>query len=308
MAERDLRNAFAEADAAQLADAAARLAGFLADAERHRDALHVLDLALDRGAGVDIRVARASVLRALGMCEAAADDLRLVVASRRPRAPSPGTLLELAKVEWLAGDVAAAAAAMADLERVYVRSDFLQVHADDVKDWRERIAHHTPETDAGDLCDAYALLRAAPSVTARLRMLEGLAGAPAAAIIADEDRDKQRRAIAIACGDASPALRARAVQLAALVPLRDPGFWRIALQDDAPMVRGFAAAGAVDVRAADAKSLLLDALERERDDAAFGSMHRALARALQAPPPPCDPSNEAGRARALAHWRSACAQ
>ena len=139
-------------------------------------------------------------------------------------------------------------------------------------------------------------------------MLESLAVAPASARAAEKDLVKQRRAIAIACGDPSPALRARAVQLAALVPLRDPDFWRVALQDDAPMVRGFAAAGAVDVRARGARSLLLEALEREHDDAAFGAMHRAIAKALQAPAPPCDPSNEAGRARALAHWRSACAQ
>lgn len=301
--ERTLRSRFAsDPDAVE---PGLQLASFLVVHERHLEALHVLDMVLARHRDHGALLARAGILRDLAQNELARRDLLEVVRERGLTLAAPGTLFELAKVEWLAGYGVEARQTLARLAKIHVDSDFVGTHREEIHEWRARIAA-ADGRGGGDLRDALALLRAAPRVTARLQMLESLAGESAIERGGDGRAPLRSRAIAIACGDESPALRMRALQLAALNGLQQQPLWRTALRDPDPMVRRAAAHGFPSSRERDAVDGLLDAMAAEQDGATFRAMHAAVARVLHVPRPRCDAGDAAERARVVQAWRTQC--
>lgn len=320
--EHELRNAFAHADQQGLTEAALDLAGFLVRGERYFDALHVIDLALKRHRTVPLRLARAGLLRDVARCDLAAVELQGVVRDLGASRVSPATLLDLAQAQWVNGDQESAAATMRSIQSQHADDLWQREHADELALWQKRIAQTSPILNPvanGELRDMFALLRAAPVISGRLKMLDRLAAppvsAPADAAPVDEatafEQARQAvrmRAIAIACADESAAVRTRAVYLAADNGLNDRAFWQVALQDAAPLVRRFAAVGAAKMLGKVVAPDLLAALAAESDERAFGSLHESLAKALATPLPACDVHTEQGRQAAVAHWKSQCRQ
>lgn len=307
--ERTLRNAFA--NATDVTEPALKLASFLVRKERYPEARHVLDQAIDRipadqrAASSDLRLARAGLLRDVARNDLAMVELRAVVRERGRSRVAPGTLFELAQVEWLAGEREAANVTMRDLLRLHVDSAFLVDNAAWLREWHVRIENRTVADDGGELRDAFALLRAAPVVTGRMRILDALAR-PQASGPDDGRRPVRLRAIGIACADESPAVRTRAVQLADANGLDNLVFWRAAMADDSPLVRRFGAYGAARQHGERAAGALLRAMADEQDPSAFAGMHAAMARALSVDAPPCAAENEEGRSNAVAMWRKQC--
>lgn len=307
--ERALRNAFA--DAGDVTEPALQLASFLVRKERYPEALHVLDLAIgrsrddERPAPAGLRLARAGLLRDVARNDLAMVELRGVVRERGRERVAAGTLLELAQVEWLAGERDAAKATMRDLLRVHVDRPFLRDNAAWVREWRNRIENQSVTDDSGDLRDAFALLRAAPLVTGRIRILDALAR-PQASGPDDGRREVRLLAIKIACADESAAVRTRAVQLADANGVDNLPFWRAAMADEAPLVRRYGAYGAVRRHGERAVDAVLAAMAAEQDPATFAALHAAMAKALDVAPPPCADENEEGRANAVAMWRKRC--
>lgn len=303
--ERALRGAFAGADLQTSSREALELAAFLVAAERHSEALHVLDLAVDAAPRASLLVGRAGVFRDLARSDLAWADLLSVVQSRGREGVAPGTLFELAQVEWLSGASADAQQTMRDLARLHTDSDWLAENAEDVRRWQQRIESREVAQDGGGMRDALALLRAAPRVTARLKMLDTLAQ-PAGGGADEGRRELRLLALGIACGDPAPAVRARAVQLADEHEVGDPAFWSAALQDPAPLVRRYGARGAGRILGRSAAPTLLAALGQEEDALAFERMNSALAIALSQAAPAGDFQDARTRARVREEWRSRC--
>ncbi len=301
--ERALRHAFAARVAGDDAPGL-RLASFLVSSERFEEALHVLDMALGPRRSSSVLVARAGVLRDLARNDLAMLDLEEVVRRRGRAGVTAGTLFELAQVQWLAGATKEAAKTMDDMLRVHVDSDFLALNRARVDDWHVRVQRPEGLVDSGDLRDAFALLRAAPQVTARLQMLDALASD---VMDGEERRDVRLRAIAVACGDPSAAVRTRSVQLAAAAGIAAPAFWRAAVADADGMVRRAAASACVVLGRRELGTLLIAALEVEPDPDVFLALHRSLGKLLHVPPISCDPHHDEDRQRAVLHWRRTCA-
>ena len=310
--ERELRNAFATADAAEVSQAGLDLAAFLAERERQFDALHVIDLALKRQRSVPLRLARASLLRDVARCDLAIEELQAVVREVGAADVSPATLLDLVQVQWVVGDHESAAATLRTLRSEHADDAWLSEHADDLALWQSRVQDTTLVRDSlanGELRDLFALLRAAPIVVARLKMLDTLAAPPISIEPSHDDRHEVRvRAIAIACADESAAVRARAVHLAAVNGLHDEPFWATALADPAPLVRRFAAVGAARQLGRGAAPMLYAALAVEADDAVLRSLHKSLAKVFQIPEPEHDLTTAPGRETAISYWKLRCEQ
>ncbi|MGK0433787.1 MAG: hypothetical protein ACJA0V_002937 [Planctomycetota bacterium] len=315
--ERQLRNAFANADKEAVTQAALDLAGYLVQQERQFDALFVVDAGLKRQHSVPLRLARAGLLRDVARCDLAAIELQAVVRQLGAKNVSPATLFDLVQAEWVAGQGDAAAATLRSIQQAHAGDAWLRDHATDMAEWDRRIREVAPGRDPlanGELRDLFALLRAAPEAAGRLKILNTLAVPPKTRNPQsnqqddDERRPVRIRAIAIACADESTAVRARAVYLAAANHLTDDRFWQIALTDAAPLVRGFAATGASQQHGREAAPLLFEAICREQDEQTFGTLHAALAMALQVAAPTCIANTEVGRKQAIAHWRTQCEQ
>lgn len=313
--ERHLRNAFATADQNGVTQAALDLAGYLAQQERHFDALFVVDAALQRQHTTPLRLARAGLLRDVARCDLAAIELQGVVRQLGAKNVSPATLFDLVQAEWVDGQAEAAAATLRSIQHGHAGDAWLRDHAIDMSEWDLKIRDVPPGRDPlanGELRDLFALLRAAPDAAGRLTMLNTLAAPPKSRAIEPDDIDARRpirvRAIAIACADESTAVRARAVYLAAANQITDERFWQVALTDSAPLVRRFAATGAAQQHGRTAGSILLEAISREQDEQTFESLHAALAIALSVTAPACTAESAAGRIRAIAHWKSQCEQ
>ena len=317
--ERTLRNAFA--NATDPTQAGLELAGFLVQQERQSDALFVIDTALkqkrtdNQADTVPLRLARAGLLRDVARCDLAVTELRGVVQELGAKRVSPATLLDLAQAEWVTGDNQAASATLQTLHREHANDDWVGENAHELATWRQRFEAVRPGRDPlanGELRDMYALLRAAPDYSARLRMLNSLARPDFEAINdaggIDARRPLRLRAIAIACADDAASVRARAVQWAAANQLTDMLFWTTALRDVAPVVRNFAATGITRMHGKLAASELLQAIAREQDHAAFLSMHAALSKSLGVAAKPCDAATDAGRQAAVTVWKAICEQ
>ncbi|MFK7740972.1 MAG: hypothetical protein AB8H80_11675 [Planctomycetota bacterium] len=311
--ERLLRNRFASAN--PVAPAALELAAFLVVAERHEEALHVIDQALQRERQPALRIARAGLLRDLARPADAARELSDLRRERGVINLAPGTLLELAEVQWVAGRNDEAAATMAELRRAYADDAWLVDHAEQVEAAEVRIRKSgAPGEDPlanGELRDILALLRAAPRATARQRLLARLTApdptGPSRDGKADARQPVRLQAIAIAAGDSAAGVRAFAVRAAARCGVVEPEFWRTALLDPAALVRRFAAPAAVAPLGEEAPKHLFAALQREQDPEAFRALHRALAEALAAQlgqRVPCDfdPNDPQARAAAVSAW------
>ncbi len=306
--ERELRNVFANATASGQAQAALNLAGYLVQQERHDAALFVIDAAIERRRTTALRIARVNLLRDIARCDLAMSELRDVVREVGMDKVSPSTLLDLAQIEWVNGDAGAAASTLSRMQHQYAGDSWLQDHAGEIQEWHRRITTMHASRDSlanGEMRDLLALLRAAPDVSGRLKLLDSLARPSAVAGDTSDGRHPIRiRAIAIACADEATAVRTRAVQLAASNGVTDLSFWQVALKDTAPTVRRFAASGAVSQHHKLAAPILLTAIEQEQDPEAFAAMHSSLAKALSVTMPVIDRNSPNDRSAAVRHWKT----
>ncbi|HEB53790.1 MAG TPA: hypothetical protein ENI87_11110 [bacterium] len=299
--ERALRTALAEAE--DPTEPALRLSRFLVAGERHPEALQVVDHALTASRAPELRRVRAGLLRDLARPDLAVAELRALVRERGDRA-APDTLFELAQVEWVVGQRQDALRTLRTLGERHADGAWMAGHAAEFDAWQARITAEPAQDPLanGSMRDLFALLRAAPAVTARIRVLESLAQPP------EREEDRQRRpmrlrAIAVACADESAAVRARAVQLAIANRLANEAFWTAALADRSALVRRFAAVGVATCHADTAPPALLRALAAEQDPRAFEALHAALAHVHGIEPPACDATTSAGRKATLLRWQ-----
>jgi hypothetical protein len=302
--ERLLRHELAHAE--DPAPAALELADLLCALERHREALAVVDAALARSAAPGLHVCRAGLLRDLARRGEAAEVLCRLAREHGPAALHPGLLFECAELQWLVGDGAGAKATLGSLEQAHAGDPWCAANRAAIDGLATELATVTepPRVRVRDLLGS---LRGAGTASERIRLLDELCR------LADAETGARRqhlrsRALAIACADESPAVRARAVQLAELPPTDAVAFCRAGLDDDASLVRRCAAERAVGDLGPSAVPLLVDAIGRETDPMAFAAMHRALA-ALVADGPRLDSEvelDEVARARVVAAWRQRC--
>lgn len=275
---------------------ALELATWLADQERLAEALAVLDLAVERRPdAAALRVARAGVQRDLGRRHLAVAELRSLLQHHGGAELHPGLLFELAELEWMEGNRAAAVAVLDVLDTGHTGDPWLLQHANDRLSLRSELA--TAESPSRvRLRDLLGNLRGAPDPIVRLRTLEALA--PVGGEVA-------ARAIAVAVGDDEAAVRARGVQLAQLDLPALQALVRVALQDQDARVRRAAAERCRELPPAAIGALVLPALAQETDGPAFVRMHQALASVRQPAPElqAGQAEDTATRARVVAAWR-----
>lgn len=304
--ERSLREELATAT--DPAPAALELADLLSALERHRDALDVVDAARQRSDDPALQVCRAGLLRDLGQRPAAVAALLALARAHGPAAMHPGLLFECAELQWLVGDADGAAATLHDLQEVHANDPWCATNRLALEGLAAELATRDAPPRAR-VRDLLASLRGNGSVSDRIRLLGDLVA------LADQETGARRqhlrtRALAIACADESPAVRARAVQLADPPQEDAEAFCRAALDDVAPIVRRFAAERTPACAPAAATGLLVDAMQHEDDPATFAAMHAALAGLVEngpilAPHAEDDPATRAQLARA---WRQRCSR
>jgi hypothetical protein len=269
--EAGLRHALVTA--ADPAQAALDLAGWLAAGERHDEALHVLEQALARAALPALQVARYGVLRDLGRRAEAAAVLAALAAAAPAPDWSPQLWFEAAELAWLEGDAALARARLAALSEQAAGSAFCREHAGRVAQLQRELASGRPPSRV-PARDLLGNLRGAPEPAQRvaaLRALVGLAGSP-------EPRSEELAAlaVAIAAADPSPAVRATAVRLAQPEAAFAVDFCAAALADPAPHVRLAAVERTVHWLGTASPQLLLPALQQEADAMVFAALDAAL--------------------------------
>lgn len=283
-------------------EAALELAALLCERERVGDALPVLDAALARKASPLLRVARAGVLRDLGQRHLARSELQAVRLERGAENLHPSLLFELAELQWLEGDGIGAAATLREISTVHGADEWTAARRRE----REALA---AEIERGGLPsqmrvrDLLGNLRGAPLATERLAVLQQLW---TAAGVSEATRTALReRAVAIALGDSAPAVRAKAVQLAAPAPADNALFVREALADEAPLVRQAAAARCCALLGPPGQAVLVEFLAKEKDAGTFLAMHQALAAAANVVDPVllATAADADGRAAVVARWR-----
>ncbi len=299
--ERHWRNQLATA--ADPVPAALELAALLAGLERHGDALVAIDSVLPRTGAAQLRVVRAGLQRDLGQRHLAVAELRAVVAAEGPAAVHPGLLFELAELEWLEGDARAAAATLQTLANEPANADWCREHgaarqalADEINSGRGPAKVRVR--------DLLGNLRGAPLATTRIAVLERLVAGDG---VAGPDAQRLREAaIAIAVGDESAAVRARAVSLVPAGTDFAPDLVAAALGDEAALVRRAAAGRAAVLLGEGARDLLLQRLAVEDDEAAFAALDRALAGLVPDPVPlgPGEAMTPVARAQVVARWRA----
>lgn len=300
-AEAALRRSLAQAE--DPTEAALELLARLTAGERFEEALAVLDTALARQRTSVLRVARAGVLRDLGRRHLAVAELRSLRREEGQAALHPSLLCELAELEWLEGDAAGAVATLRQLADVHGNDAWTIAHRDE---WQAlaAAAQNGGVPSRMRARDLLGNLRGAPRATERVAVLEQLCattGQPD-----DEHTALREHAIAIALGDESAPVRARAVQLAVPGPEWTVEFCRTALADESPLVRQAAAKRTEALLGQGAGSLLLECLEKEADPSAFLAVHAALAQALRTTDDlsPTQAATPSERADAVARWRT----
>lgn len=291
---------------------ALQLAARLCSEEEHRGALLALDTTLAHADALSandralLMVARAGVLRDLGERHLAAVALRGVLAAHGPAALHPGLLMELAELDWLEGNRQGALAGLEQLEAVHAGDAWLVAHAADVQGLKRELST-APRPVRLQLRDLLGNLRGAPEASERMRALE-LAVAPLnkGSTAGDEAVGRLRATVvAIAARDESPALRARALQLAEVDAEWSRDLCAAGLGDPSPLVRGIAATRAIELLRQAAAPLLLQALEREPDADTFCRLHEALAVIVPAAPRfvPGAATDAERRALLVAAWK-----
>ena len=302
--ERMLREALASD--VEPSEAALDLAALLCSLERHPEALAVLDAALPRSKSPLLRVARASVLRDLGRRDQAAAELRNLAAAHGTAELHPGLIFEWAELEWIAGNPEGAKAALLELAKVHPKDPWCTENRATIEDLSRAIESRQPPSLAPR--DLLGELRGAQSVAQRIRVLEILT------TIANKDdpdgRTVRTQAVAIACGDESPAIRARGVQLAAPGAEGREAFFTKALADEAAIVRRIAAERAAVVMGDAACPLLVARMASEDDAAVFLQLHESLAGLVAGAPQLPAEGLEQPEARLLlaAEWRKRCSR
>lgn len=291
--ERVLRHAFAAAsDGDEAADAALRLVLRLREEERLPEALAVLEAGIRRQGGLPLRVERAGVLRDLGQRHAALAELRalrdegLVLAVPQQ--------LELAELEWLEGEHAAAAATVSAVLADEAGAAWLaQADAMTAQMVADVVAGRSVQFLR--IRDLLGNLRGAPLSSDRIAALELLLDP--ARLPADVALEAAERALSIALRDGSPAVRAHAIRLAPAANGIAADAAAVGLADPLPIVRVEAARAAAAAPGVDTVGDLLAALRIEEDVAAFGAIQAALARLLPGLPlPPTAADDAAARA------------
>ena len=288
------------ATAADPTEAAMALVALLGEGERFDEALQVVVTAQARCADPTLRVLRASLHRDLGQRHLAVAELRELRNQAGPEALAPALLLELAELEWLEGD---REAAIGTLQLVHSARGDERTAA--VRAAAERLSAEiaqSPRPRTMRARDLLGNLRGAPSSQERLDVLERLAAPGRAA--ANIPAPLRQRAIAIASADPTPALRARAVQLAEPPAAEVVPFCRAALADDDAFVRRCAVARTVALLRTEAVPLLIERLAHETDEMTFPTIDAALCTLVPGQPPlPPVGWTPADRDAAIARWR-----
>lgn len=308
--EKDLRHELATA--ADPTDVALELAGLLTDLERPREALAALEAAMSRRPGPRLSIAHAAVQRDLGQRHLAVAELERLRATQGALAVAPGVLLELAELQWLEGHGDTALATLTELRRAYSEDAWWTTNGTPV----EQLALEVNTRSAPQrlrLRDLLGNLRGAPNQLVRLRTLEEIVH------LADHGKDSseaqqralaglRERAIAIACGDEHPVVRARAIQLAKPVAATAMDFCAAAFGDASPVVRSCVAPRCAEWLGRSAIPLLLEVLAKETDGAAFRAMHEALGSLVTEAPQllPQDEDKAERRLVVTAAWRQRC--
>lgn len=280
-------------------EAALQLAGALAARERYHDALAAVEAALERRpTDGRLQLARAGLLRDLGMRAEAARVLARLRDEQGAASLHPGILLELAELQWLEGEPAAALATIGDLRQAHGSDAWVLARAEAIEALAREIRSE-PRPRSVKLRDVLGNLRGAPDPAARLAALRRLleVGGEVAA-----------RAVATGVVDADPAVRSLALERAALEPDALLELATAMLRDPAPAVRAAAAARLGATGQPAAAPPLLDALGGEADEVAFTAIVRALL-LLYPGGPALDPAGYGSAARrreTAAAWNRHC--
>ena len=263
--------------------------------ERLPEALQVLDAALERRPNEpSLRVARAGVLRDLGLRREAGEALAELLTQQGPDRIHPGLLFELAELQVLEGNAAAAKATLRMLRQSHGASEWTHRSASELAVLDRAIETGRPlRLLARDLLGN---LRGAPLAKDRLAALRELVRL---------DPELAARAVAIAGGDPDPKLRADSIRLATVDPGVLPEVVAAGLADRAPEVRLAAVLRAQELAAAEVADLLLAALANEQDAGVFAALHSALRQLDPAGPELKTTTAEdpAARAALVAAWR-----
>ena len=292
----------AVATAADPTEPTLALVAELTSGERHDEALAVLDGVLTRRRNAVLRIARAGVLRDLGQRHLAVAELRALRRDEGVAALHPSLLFELAELEWLEGDAAAASTTLQALSGPHAADPWTLAQREAWQALAAAVARGgTPTTMRAR--DLLGNLRGAPLASERLAVLEQLHATGTGVPAHDELR---QRALAIAAGDTAEAVRARAVQLATPEAEWAEDFVRSALDDASPLVRRMAASRAVVWLGERATPALFAALASEREAVTFLAIHAALAEAFGTVDDvdAMAVASADGRAAVLARWRT----
>ncbi len=302
--ERRLRSALAKA--ADPTEPALDLAAWLCEAERHAEALAVVESALPRTADPRLQVARAGLLRDVGRRRDAAALLANLVKEHGGGSLHPGLLLEWAELAWVEGDGTMAKAALASLDAAHAADPWCAEHRVAIEAVRTGVERNL--RPALSIDDLLGDLRGAPEVGTRSSAF----GMLASIVRSYGDRaahDLMERVVAIAVAD--DAAEVRALGVGAIQPggVAEAAI-AAAFADPASAVRVAAADRSVAALGAAGKALLLDRLEAESDVQVGAAIHRALSRLVAdgpAWPEGAAPTRDvlADLARA---WRARCAR
>lgn len=297
--ERELRTRYA--NERPVLAATVDLASFLVERERHDEALVAVERALALEPSYGLRIVRAGLLRDLARPIDAAAVLEALRTEVGAAALPPETLFELAQVQWLAGRANDALVTIEELQRTHVGDPWSLEHAEQVRVFTLRARGGDAGAAAFDARDLLAMLRGAPRPIDRVELLERLTreGPP-------ERESLRLRAVAIASGDPSPAVRSEVLHAAAAIGVVDPDYWRLALADPSAFVRRVAPEACREALGKRAQPLLLEALREETDALSFAALEQALARAMDVPATPCDAKDPAERARIVKLWEERC--
>lgn len=248
-------------------EAALQLAATLAARERYHDALAAVESALERRpTDGRLQLARSGLLRDLGMRAEAARMLGKLRDERGAAALHPGILLELAELQWLEGEPAAALATIDELRQVHGTDAWVLGRADAIEAFAREV-RSGPRPRSMKLRDVFGNLRGAPDPGSRLVALRRLL---------DVGGELAARAVAAGVVDGDPGVRGLALGRADLAPDALLELAAAMIGDPAPGVRAVAAARLGATGQPAAAPPLLDAIGAEADEVAFTAMVRAL--------------------------------
>lgn len=280
-------------------EAALQLAASLAARERYHDALAAVEAALGRRPSDGrLLVARAGLLRDLGMRAEAALVLSRLLGENGASDLHPGILLELAELQWLEGEPAAALGTIGQLRVAHGDSRWVAARAEAILAL-EREASSGPRPLSLKLRDLLGNLRGAPNPAARLAALRRLL---------QVGGEISTRAVATGVVDGDPAVRVAALEGAQLDGDALLELAAAMLNDPSCGVRVAAASRLAATADPAAVPPLLGALAVEQEEAAFTAMAGALLRLHPSGPSPDSAGygTEARRRETAAAWIKHC--